>query len=132
MLTLHVALSVGWLGTAYAMVVIGLIALYSSDAQVRYGAYAVLHDSDRMIMIPGSHRHRERTMSRERQGRHPSSPASLGTAAPNNPGVVHPAQAIPVDALPLSPAGPALIFVRREGVTGVRLGTPNYTPCIVS
>ncbi len=54
MLTLHVAVSVGWLGSAYGMVVLGLVAWGNSDPLIRYGAYVALHDSDRLIMIPGS------------------------------------------------------------------------------
>jgi hypothetical protein len=54
MLTLHVAVSVGWLGSAYGMVVLGLVAWSNTDPLVRWGAYVALHDSDRLIMIPGS------------------------------------------------------------------------------
>ena len=54
MLTLHVGISVGWLGSAYGMIVLGLVAMSDADPNLRYGAYVMLHHSDRMIMIPGS------------------------------------------------------------------------------
>ncbi|WP_189225496.1 hypothetical protein [Saccharothrix coeruleofusca] len=53
-LLLHVAISVGWFGGAYAMLVMGVAATTSAGEPLRPAAYELMHLSDRVIMIPGS------------------------------------------------------------------------------
>ena len=50
----HVAISVGWFGGAYAMLVMGIAALTHHGEALRPAAYELMHLSDAMIMIPGS------------------------------------------------------------------------------
>lgn len=52
-LTAHVALSVGWFGGAYAMLVIAIVALTSAGTPLRHDAYELVHVGDTAIMIPG-------------------------------------------------------------------------------
>lgn len=53
-LLLHVAISVGWFGGAYAMLVMGIAAMTHAGQPLRPAAYELMHLSDTMIMIPGS------------------------------------------------------------------------------
>ena len=53
-LTVHVAVSVGWLGAAFMMVVLGVTALRTGDPAVRHAAYLAGHLGDRAVMIPFS------------------------------------------------------------------------------
>ena len=51
-LTVHVATSVGWLGSAYTMLVLGVAGALSVDAAFRLGCYEVMHLFDRAVNIP--------------------------------------------------------------------------------
>ncbi|MGH3695728.1 MAG: hypothetical protein ACRDRX_17350 [Pseudonocardiaceae bacterium] len=51
-LTAHVATSVGWLGSAYTMLVLGLAALHSGDHDFRVTVYEIMHLFDRAVNIP--------------------------------------------------------------------------------
>ena len=51
-LTVHVVTSVGWLGSAYAMLVLVIAALRTDDYQLRRGAYLVMHLFDSTIAWP--------------------------------------------------------------------------------
>lgn len=51
-LTAHVATSVGWLGSAYTMLVLGLAALRSADLEFRITVYEIMHLFDRAVNIP--------------------------------------------------------------------------------
>lgn len=53
LLTVHVAVSVGWLGAAYLMLVLGIVATHSSPQQ-RHDRYELLHIFDQTAMIPMS------------------------------------------------------------------------------
>jgi hypothetical protein len=53
-LAVHVGLSVGWLGAAYTMVMLGAIAWWTADPQLRHDAYLLLHDTNLMVMTPCS------------------------------------------------------------------------------
>ncbi|MFC0542681.1 hypothetical protein [Kutzneria chonburiensis] len=50
----HVAVSVGWFGGGYAMLVMGIVAMTSAGTPLRPAAYELMHLSDTAIMIPGS------------------------------------------------------------------------------
>jgi hypothetical protein len=50
----HVAVSVGWFGGGYAMLVMGIVAMTNAGTAVRPAAYHIMHLSDTAIMIPGS------------------------------------------------------------------------------
>lgn len=50
-LVAHVAGSVGWLGTAYAMVVLGVVA-GAADPADRHASFEMVHACDRYVMIP--------------------------------------------------------------------------------
>jgi uncharacterized membrane protein len=47
----HVATSVGWLGTAYGMVVLGLTAS-GAEPDFRHVSFEMVHTMDRYVMIP--------------------------------------------------------------------------------
>ncbi|MGH3624639.1 MAG: hypothetical protein ACRDQ5_23105 [Sciscionella sp.] len=47
----HVAVSVGWLGAAYGMAVLGLAAS-GAEAAFRHASYELVHASDQFVMIP--------------------------------------------------------------------------------
>ncbi len=49
----HVAISVGWFGGAYAMLVLA-VAANTGDRHRQQTTYELMHISDTMIMIPGS------------------------------------------------------------------------------
>lgn len=51
-LTAHVATSVGWLGSAYTMLVLGSAALISDRIGFRVALYEVMHLFDRAVNIP--------------------------------------------------------------------------------
>jgi hypothetical protein len=53
-LTLHVAVSVGWLGGAFTMIVLGVGAMRTGDPALRHAAYVAAHLGDRAVMIPAS------------------------------------------------------------------------------
>ncbi|AXK32549.1 hypothetical protein DVA86_07695 [Streptomyces armeniacus] len=48
----HVAISVGWLGGAYAMLMMAIAARTSAGEHLRPAAYELMHLSDTVIMIP--------------------------------------------------------------------------------
>jgi len=50
----HVAISVGWFGGGYAMLVMGIAAMTNAGKPLRPAAYQIMHLSDTAIMIPGS------------------------------------------------------------------------------
>lgn len=50
----HVAVSVGWFGGAYAMLVMAIVALTSAGSALRHAAYELMQVSDTAIMIPGA------------------------------------------------------------------------------
>jgi len=52
LLTLHVGLSVGWLGLATAMTVLAATALPTSDASMRLQVYRMMHLFDLTVVIP--------------------------------------------------------------------------------
>jgi hypothetical protein len=52
-LSAHVAISVGWFGGAYAMLVLA-VAAATSDRHRQQTTYELMHIGDTMIMIPGS------------------------------------------------------------------------------
>ncbi|MGQ0773365.1 MAG: hypothetical protein ACT4NY_02940 [Pseudonocardiales bacterium] len=51
-LTAHIASSVGWLGAAYTMLVLGTTALISDRTGFRVALYEVMHLFDRAVNIP--------------------------------------------------------------------------------
>ncbi|WP_152858232.1 PDR/VanB family oxidoreductase [Streptomyces acidicola] len=51
-LTLHVGLSVGWLGLSLAMTTLSAVGLYSGSHAARHGAYEIFHIFDLTIVIP--------------------------------------------------------------------------------
>lgn len=51
-LTAHIASSVGWLGAAYTMLVLGSAALISDRTGFRVALYEVMHLFDRAVNIP--------------------------------------------------------------------------------
>ncbi|MGH3931880.1 MAG: hypothetical protein ACRDTF_18115 [Pseudonocardiaceae bacterium] len=51
-LTAHIASSVGWLGAAYTMLVLGSAALISDQTEFRVALYEVMHLFDRAVNIP--------------------------------------------------------------------------------
>jgi hypothetical protein len=53
-LVAHVAISVGWFGGGYAMLIMGIVAMTSAGTPLRPAAYELMHLSDTAIMIPGS------------------------------------------------------------------------------
>lgn len=53
-LVAHVAISVGWFGGGYAMLIMGIAALSSAGKPLRPAAYEMMHLSDTAIMIPMS------------------------------------------------------------------------------
>lgn len=53
-LALHVVMSVGWLGSAGTTIMLGLVAGMTSDPQLRYSAYVLLHDATLMVLLPCS------------------------------------------------------------------------------
>ncbi|MFI5906509.1 DUF2269 family protein [Dactylosporangium sp. NPDC051541] len=52
LLTLHVCASVGWLGGALTVIVLGIFATRDADPAVRHGVFVALHTADRFVMIP--------------------------------------------------------------------------------
>jgi hypothetical protein len=52
-LAAHVAVSVGWFGGAYAMLIMAIVAMTSAGAPLRPAAYELMHLSDTALMIPG-------------------------------------------------------------------------------
>ena len=53
LLTVHVAVSVGWLGAAYVMLILGVVATHSAP-ELRHDRYVLLHVFDQAAMIPMS------------------------------------------------------------------------------
>lgn len=51
-MTAHVVTSVGWLGGAYTMLVLGLGGALSTDAAFRLACYEVMHLFDEAVNIP--------------------------------------------------------------------------------
>ncbi|WP_051569923.1 hypothetical protein [Cryptosporangium arvum] len=51
-LTVHVGLSVGWLGLAMAMTVLAVVGLTTSDDVLRHDVYRIMHLFDLVIVIP--------------------------------------------------------------------------------
>ncbi|WP_433463238.1 hypothetical protein [Spirillospora sp. CA-128828] len=51
-LTLHVGISVGWLGLALAMTTLAVAGATAEDRAVRHGAYELMHVFDLAIVIP--------------------------------------------------------------------------------
>lgn len=51
-LTLHVGISVGWLGLSLGMVTLALTGLLADTHTLRYGAYQIFHIFDLVIVIP--------------------------------------------------------------------------------
>lgn len=51
-LTVHIATSVGWLGGAYTMLVLGLTGLLVQDVSFRTACYEIMHLFDRAVNIP--------------------------------------------------------------------------------
>ncbi|MDI1462785.1 DUF2269 family protein [Catellatospora sp. KI3] len=52
LLTAHIAASVGWLGVAYAMLVMTITADRSADLATRQGAYALMSTLDLAAVLP--------------------------------------------------------------------------------
>ena len=52
MLTLHIGLSVTWLGLATAMTALAVTGLATADAQLRHAAYRIMHIFDLVLVIP--------------------------------------------------------------------------------
>ena len=50
----HVAVSVGWFGGGYAMLVMAIVAMTDAGTPLRPAAYELMRISDNAIMIPGS------------------------------------------------------------------------------
>ncbi|MBB4963398.1 DUF2269 family protein [Saccharothrix violaceirubra] len=50
----HVVVSVGWFGGAWAMLMMGVVALTNVGRELRPAAYEMMHIADTVIMIPGS------------------------------------------------------------------------------
>ena len=51
-LTAHVGFSVGWLGAAYCMLVLGVTGLFAEDTELRIACYELMHLFDRAVNIP--------------------------------------------------------------------------------
>jgi len=51
-LTLHVGVSVGWLGVGLSMTVLALVGMFADSHALRHGAYEVLHVVDLAAAIP--------------------------------------------------------------------------------
>ncbi|MGH3814113.1 MAG: hypothetical protein ACRDUV_16950 [Pseudonocardiaceae bacterium] len=51
-LTFHVAVSVGWLGSSYTMLVLGMSGLLATDPHFRIASYEIMHLFDRAVNIP--------------------------------------------------------------------------------
>ena len=51
-LTVHVGVSVGWLGAVAVFVVLGVLALTSDDPDVIRGAYRVMDPTARVLLVP--------------------------------------------------------------------------------
>jgi hypothetical protein len=51
-LVAHVAVSVGWFGGGYAMLIMGITAMSNAGKPLRPAAYEMMHLSDTAIMIP--------------------------------------------------------------------------------
>lgn len=51
-LTIHVAVSVGWLGSSYTMLVLGMSGLLATDPDFRIASYEIMHLFDRAVNIP--------------------------------------------------------------------------------
>lgn len=53
-LTLHVGISVGWLGLSLAMTTLAIAAATADDHVIRHGAYELMHVFDLAIVIPSA------------------------------------------------------------------------------
>jgi dipeptide/tripeptide permease len=51
-LTAHIGFSVGWLGAAYCMLVLGTVGLLAGDLPLRIAAYQLMHLFDEAVNIP--------------------------------------------------------------------------------
>ncbi|MCE7988771.1 MAG: hypothetical protein DYG89_47050 [Caldilinea sp. CFX5] len=51
-LTLHVGVSVSWLGACGAMLILSLIGMLTEDVELRHAAYAFMHIFDLALVIP--------------------------------------------------------------------------------
>ncbi len=51
-LTTHIGFSVGWLGAAYCMLVLGAVGLLADDRSLRVAAYRLMHLFDEAVNIP--------------------------------------------------------------------------------
>jgi len=51
-LTAHVGVSVGWLGAAYCMLVLGATGMLAGDRELRIGCYEIMHLFDEAVNIP--------------------------------------------------------------------------------